>query len=265
MYVLNFTLDTVLPSPSAASQSPMYAFEKLETGVIHLNAQHQVVAMNDYARALLPVDSKRTFNQVVTAFHPEPSRAKIDFLIHQADSSSASAAHAAPMTMIINIPEQMLLIRLSRLTNEAHEVTGYVLVFHDVTALTEVKPESPAVASASPETPFRQLGRIPLVNGAKVQFVDVDDVQCIESHGHSTRVMTSKGLHASNLSIGDLEARLDASKFMRVHRRHLVNLRWVEGMDKVDNRTYLRMACKDFERIAVSRSIQAKLKQALGL
>ncbi len=243
----------------------MYAFEKLETGIIHLNAQHQVVAMNDYARAVLPVDSKQPFNQLVTAFHPEPSRAKINFLIDQADASNAMAAHAAPMTMIINIPEQMLLIRLSRLTNEAQEVTGYVLVFHDVTALTEATQEAPAAPPPPKGKPVRQLGRIPLISGAKVHFVEVDDVQCIESHGHSTRVATAKGLHASNLSIGDLEARLDPNKFMRVHRRFLVNLRWVEGVDKSENRTYLRMACKDMERIAVSRSIQAKLKQALGL
>ncbi|MEY2994152.1 MAG: hypothetical protein RL357_1087 [Pseudomonadota bacterium] len=243
----------------------MYAFEKLETGVIHLDARHRVVAMNDYARAVLPVDSKKPFNQLVTAFHPEPSRAKIDFLINQADTSSIAAAHAAPMTMIINIPEQMLLIRLSRLTNEAQEVTGYVLVFHDVTALTEAHQEAPPEPPPPGQKPVRQLGRIPLINGAKVQFVDIDDVQCIESNGHTSHVITSKGEHVSNLSIGDLEARLDASKFMRVHRRYLVNLRWVEGIDKLDHRTYLRIPGTDSQRIVVSRSIQAKLKQALGL
>lgn len=243
----------------------MYALEKLETGVIHLDARHQVVAMNDYARAILPVDSKRPFNQLVTAFHPEPSRAKINFLINQADASSVEAAHAAPMTMIINIPEQMLLIRLSRLTNEAQEVTGYVLVFHDVTAFTEANQESQSAPQPTDRKTTRQLGRIPLISGAKVQFVEVDDVQCIESHGHSSRVITSKGEHVSNLSIGDLEARLDSSKFMRVHRRYLVNLRWVEGIDKSDHRTYLRIAGSDTHRIAVSRSIQTKLKQALGL
>ena len=52
---------------------------------------------------------------------------------------------------------------------------------------------------------------------------------------------------------------------MRVHRRYLVNLRWVEGIDKSDHRTYLRIAGSDTHRIAVSRSIQTKLKQALGL
>ena len=55
------------PNPS------LHLFEKFEAGVIHLDAKRNVLAMNDFARRVLPVDEKQPFNKLVTSFHPERS------------------------------------------------------------------------------------------------------------------------------------------------------------------------------------------------
>ena len=90
------------PSPS------LYLFEKFEAGVIHLDAKRNVLAMNDFARRILPVEEKQPFNKLVTSFHPERSKPKVNFLLDAA--SGCPMANAVPMSMIINIPEQVLLI-----------------------------------------------------------------------------------------------------------------------------------------------------------
>jgi nitrogen fixation/metabolism regulation signal transduction histidine kinase len=113
------------PNPS------LYLFEKFEAGVIHLDAQRNVLAMNDFARRVLPVDEKQPFNKLVTSFHPERSKPKVNFLLDEA--SGCPMANAVPMTMIINIPEQVLLIKVSRLGDAQGETTGFALVFYDVT------------------------------------------------------------------------------------------------------------------------------------
>ena len=46
----------------AAVNSPLYLFEKFEVGVIHLDAQRTVLAMNDFARKVLPVGEKQPFD-----------------------------------------------------------------------------------------------------------------------------------------------------------------------------------------------------------
>jgi hypothetical protein len=48
----------------------LYLFEKFDVGVIHLDAQRSVLAMNDYARRVLPVSDKQPFDKLVTSFHP---------------------------------------------------------------------------------------------------------------------------------------------------------------------------------------------------
>ena len=107
--------------------SSLYLFEKFEAGVIHLDAQRNVLAMNDFARRILPVEEKQPFNKLVTSFHPERSKPKVNFLLDEA--SGCPMANAVPMTMIINIPEQVLLIKVSRLGNAQGETTGFALVF----------------------------------------------------------------------------------------------------------------------------------------
>lgn len=242
----------------ATGNSPLYLFEKFEVGVIHLDAGRSVVAMNDFARKVLPVGEKQPFDKLVTSFHPERSKPKVNFLLDQA--SGCPVASSTPMTMIINIPEQVLLIKVTRLGDHLGATTGFVLVFYDVTQI--VSQEQPV--SETPAANLR-LNRIPMVANHKVAFVDTADVLSLESQAHYTRILTRDGFHFCNLSIGDLEARLDPAQFMRVHRCFIVNLRAVAELGREGSKTQIVLKGKHREPIPVSRGEVARLREALGL
>ena len=104
--------------------SPLYLLERSEVGVVQLNRELKVVAMNSFARRVLPVDDKQPFDKVVLSFHPERSQPKVQFLLDQAE---CPVDHPPAMTMIINIPERVLLIRVSKLVDVAGATTGYAL------------------------------------------------------------------------------------------------------------------------------------------
>lgn len=244
----------------AAGHSPLYLFEKFEVGVIHLDAQRKVVAMNDFARKVLPVGEKEPFDKIVSSFHPERSKPKVDFLLDQA--SSCPMANAVPMTMIINIPEQVLLIKVTRLGDHLNQTTGFVLVFYDVTSV--VSQEAPAQVASVPATGLR-LNRIPMIANQKVAFVETQDVLCLESQAHYTRILTLDGFNFCNLSIGDLEKRLDPDVFMRVHRCFIVNLNSVASLERDGSKTLLVLNGKYKEPIPVSRGEVGRLRAALGL
>jgi hypothetical protein len=240
------------PNPS------LYLFEKFEAGVIHLDAQRNVLAMNDFARRVLPVDEKQPFNKLVTSFHPERSKPKVKFLLDEA--SGCPMANAVPMTMIINIPEQVLLIKVSRLGDAQGETTGFALVFYDVTQV--VGQDMPIV---EPPAKNMRLSRIPMVADQKVSFVDTADVLSLESQAHYTRVLTREGYHFCNLSIGDLALRLDPAQFMRVHRCFIVNLQAVQSLGREGSKTHILLKGKNTQPVPVSRSEVARLREALGL
>lgn len=233
----------------------MYLFEKFEAGIIELNAQREVVGMNDYARQVLPVEKMQPFQRFVLDFHPERSRSKVQFLLDQA--SACPVAGNAPMTMIINIPEQVLLIKVSRMTNRDGAPTGFVLVFYDVTQV--VSQES------MPTSHARRLSRVPTTLHQQVVFVESAEVRCIESQGHSSRVRTAHGWQFCNLSISDLQARLDPAQFRRVHRCFIVNLAAVDTVERDGSRTQLLLHGESRLVIPVSRTEVSSLRSALGV
>ncbi len=243
---------------AATSKSPLYLFEKFEVGVIHLDAHRTVLAMNDFALKVLPVGEKQPFDKLVTSFHPERSKAKVNFLLDQA--SSCPMANAVPMTMIINIPEQVLLIKVTRLADFTGSTTGFVLVFYDVTQVV-----SQSADEKIPQTGSIRLNRIPMIANHKVSFVEAADVLSMESQAHYTRILTHEGFHFCNLSIGDLESRLDPAQFMRVHRCFIINLQAVVGLERDGSKTQIMLKGKQREPIPVSRAQVSPLRTALGL
>jgi DNA-binding LytR/AlgR family response regulator len=110
-----------------------------------------------------------------------------------------------------------------------------------------------------------RLSRIPMVANQKVAFVDTHDVLSLESQAHYTRVLTREGYHFCNLSIGDLELRLDPAQFMRVHRCFIINLQAVQELGREGTKTHVVLKGKNPQPVPVSRGEVARLRAALGL
>jgi LytTR family transcriptional regulator, CO-responsive transcriptional regulator RcoM len=246
-------------------QSPLYLLERFEVGVVHLDADRRVTGMNDFARRVLPVDEKQPFSKMVLDFHPERSQPKVSFLLDQA--AACPVANPPPMTMIINIPERVLLIKVSRTSDAQLAPTGYVLVFYDITDV--VAADEAGTRTARPDT-RRQLRKVPTVVNQAVAFVEADDILRLYSDGHYTRVLVASDGSGGplnqfcNLSIGDLEGRLDPEHFMRVHRSHIVNLREVVQLQRDDGRLLLKLR-GDEQTVPVSRSSASSVLDRLGM
>jgi len=249
----------VSPASAASANSavsPLYLLERFEAGIVQLDDRRHVVAMNDYARRVLPVEDKQPFDQMVLDFHPERSQAKVEFLLDQA--ARCPVVNPPPMTMIINIPERVLLIKVSRLSDAKLQPAGYTLVFYDITELVAAEEGGAARPDAR-----RRLQKIPTAAHQRIVLVDADAVLAIQSEGHYTHVRTAEGPQFCNLAIGDLEARLDPGQFMRVHRSHIVNLGAVTQILRDDGRMALQLGPQ--LRVPVSRTSAAAVLQRLGL
>lgn len=255
---------TFLPDPPACprmnardhSSSVLYLLERSDVGIVHLDCDLRVVSMNTFAHRVLPVDEMEPFNRVVLAFHPERSRSKVKFMIDQA--AECPVTNPPPMTMIINIPERVLLIKVSRMTDGGGEGVGYTLVFYDIT-------ESVVTEDAAPRPDAkRQLSKIPAVQHNRIVLVDADTVSSIRSEGHYTWIKSAQGSYFCNLNIGDLELRLDPELFLRVHRSHIANLRYATQIVRDDGRVSLGMTGEEAP-IPVARAQVQKLMQRLGI
>ena len=85
--------------------------------MIHLDAKRTVLAMNGFARTLWPVGDKQPFDKLVTSSHPDGSKPKVDSLPDQVSSGLMVSAVPMDNTMTTNLPEQVLLIKVTQLGN----------------------------------------------------------------------------------------------------------------------------------------------------
>lgn len=247
----------------SGSGSWLYLLERFDVGVVHLDRELRVAGMNDYARRALPVQDRLPFGKLVTTFHPEVSRAKVEFLLGQAE---CPVNNAPPMTMIINIPERVLLIKVSKIGDEQGATSGYTLVFYDITDVVSKEADAAPAADARERPPAkRQLLKIPTMKANRVVLVDVPTVSFVRSEGHYTWVHAGQASHFCNLNIGDLEGRLDPQLFLRVHRSYIVNLSHVDEIVRDDGRVTLRMMGPAPVDIPVSRTSVPRLMEQLGL
>jgi hypothetical protein len=247
--------------PAAASSSWLYLLERFDVGVVHIDRELRVIGMNDFARRSLPVQEKMPFGKIVTSFHPEAARAKLKFLLGQAE---CPVNNAPPMALMINIPDRVLLIKVSKMGDAQAATIGYTLVFYDITDVVSHKVEDGAARGAEGGE-RRRLRKIPTIKKNRVLLVDVPAVSFIRSEGHYTWVHTPQGSQFCNLNIGDLESRLDPQLFLRVHRSYLVNLSQVDEIVRDDGRIMLRMMGSTPADIPVSRTSAPHLLEQLGL
>jgi two-component system response regulator LytT len=120
-------------------------------------------------------------------------------------------------------------------------------------------------------SPAREAGpvrieRIPVEKGGKKLLLPVEDIFYIMAKDDYSYLHTDTERYLSTISLSQLETRLEASGFYRVHRRFLVNLAQVSEVVPMYGGTLL-LTLKDpsATQVPVSRRRVPSLKRALGL
>lgn len=97
----------------------------------------------------------------------------------------------------------------------------------------------------------------------RVEIVALDDIEWIESQGNYQAVRTGGATRLVRRTMDDLEAELDPARFMRIHRRAIVAVDCVRGVDALTNGDALvRMA--GGETLRLSRGRRAELLARLS-
>jgi two-component system, LytTR family, response regulator len=107
------------------------------------------------------------------------------------------------------------------------------------------------------------ISRLFIRLGGNLVPLPVADVAWFEADGDYVIAHTARNSHTLHLSLNRLEQRLDAKRFLRVHRTHIVNLDHVRAF-KRDLRGNLEAEMVDGHRLPVSRT-RAQALRRLGL
>lgn len=247
-----------------------HRLEQFNPGVVWLDQRGRVTAFNDVALQILGpaseqslgVGQDRLFGIDVVQLHPEKSRDKLRFLLQSHDAGGCPVKSPPPVAMMINIPDRILMIKVSSMA-DMHGTCGTCMIFYDVTDLT-TEPSAQTQAGDAGVTP-RRLFKIPVYRKNRVILIDLKDIVRFQGDGHYTTIVTRDDRYLSNLSLADLELRLDSSVHLRVHRSHIVSLPYAVELVKSDESVNLVMDDAERTVVPVSRAKAAQLKELLGV
>jgi hypothetical protein len=143
---------------------------------------------------------------------------------------------------------------------------------------TDATAKAPAAEADGPEwgrgtfaplggagTPPRRFARhLPIEREGGRQFVAVDDVVAVHADAHYTQIFNGNDRLFCPLAIGDVESRLDDSRFVRVHRSHIVNIERIVGYRRSGDSEMVELEGVHHCVVPVSRSRIGQLKSRVA-
>jgi hypothetical protein len=236
----------------AEAQTFEYRLQRLPLGIVMLDRDRRVRAASAAARNLLGGAGDDIFGADFLELHPPEARAKIGWLIASAGETPLGAS------LIVATRMGNLLARAMALkTGPGPDDAGTLLMFFMLGDLTAPEPD------AEPG-PF--LVKLPIQKGMGdvTALIDIDEVAALSAQGHYSEALTLSFSAFCPRALAALEARLDPALFVRVHRRHIVNLTHVRAAERLDGAWFLRMADSSGARIPVGRRQVDRLRKLLA-
>ena len=106
------------------------------------------------------------------------------------------------------------------------------------------------------------LDRIVVKTGLKIKIIYVQEIHFLEAQDDYVMIYLEGEKHLKQKTMRFFESNLDPRKFVRVHRKHIVNIDFSEQIELYEKDSYL-IKLKSGERIPVSKSGYNKLRKVL--
>jgi diguanylate cyclase len=162
---------------------------------------------------------------------------------------AASDVTSEPVEKLAEVPAPVLAARAPRNGNGAHPEFGRGTY-------------APLGGMGGP--PRRFARHLPIERDGGTQFLSVDDVVAIHANSHYTFIFNGTDKLFCPLAIGEVESRLDNSKFVRIHRSHIVNIERVMGYKRSGDNELVEMDAAGDYVVPVSRSRIGWLKSRVA-
>jgi two-component system LytT family response regulator len=113
--------------------------------------------------------------------------------------------------------------------------------------------------------PGRRLERIASRVGERTTILEVARISHFFSKDKLTFAVSAGREHAIDYTLGDLEDRLDARRFVRIHRATIANLAFVAELYPGVDGVLVRLKDEDKTELSVARDRVRELKDRLGI
>jgi two-component system LytT family response regulator len=109
----------------------------------------------------------------------------------------------------------------------------------------------------------KPLERLVIKTAGRVFFLRADEIDWIEAAGNYLRLHVGSETHLLRETMNSVETRLDADKFMRIHRSTIVNIERIKELQPWFHGDYV-VILRNGTQLPLSRSYRQKMHELLG-
>lgn len=117
------------------------------------------------------------------------------------------------------------------------------------------------VQDLKPEPP-QQNDRLVVKSGGRIYFLRVDEIDWVDAAGNYVRLHVKGESHLFRETMATMEKRLDANRFVRIHRSHIVNTDRIKELQPGNGEHVVVL--RNGVRLTLSRGYREKLQERLG-
>jgi two-component system LytT family response regulator len=97
--------------------------------------------------------------------------------------------------------------------------------------------------------------KIRVTSGDTIKFISHDEIICFEADQKYTTIFTLVSNYVTDLSLRELELALPKNEFVRIHRKHIINVNMISEIKRFDDRQFKVFLKVPFNReLIVSRN-----------
>ena len=237
---------------AANGRSAVDAIESLLPDLVLLDVRMPGMGGLEVARALT---GHVPFVIFVTAFDEHALSAfevhAIDYLLKPVERERFVAAIERARALVSNTTAAQRHERLLALLQGEPRLAS-----PELDARSELDAAPPPVAADAAAFPRRFLVK----GDGQMYFVAVNDIDWVEAYGNYVRLHVGKSVHLIRETLGNIERKLDPTRFARVHRSSIVNLDRVARMDLWGAGDYV-VLLKDGTKLKLSRWYRSRIEQ----
>lgn len=101
--------------------------------------------------------------------------------------------------------------------------------------------------------------RILIKGNNTYSFLNVNEIMWFQAYSDYVKIHTKEKFYLKNISLNELEAKLDTETFVRIHRSTIVNFNFIKKMQPYFNGEYY-IYLTNGEKLKLSRSYKDKIK-----
>ena len=108
----------------------------------------------------------------------------------------------------------------------------------------------------------KPLCRVLIRDGAKVHVIASEKIDYIEAQDDYVQIRSEGKSYLKNQTLSELEAQLEAERFLRIHRSYIVNIECVSRIEQATKDSHVAIL-KDGSKLPISRSGYQKIRTVI--